>query len=160
MKKNAFFKKSFGICLLFIATLLPLHLMANGQETFSYELKEIAKEYGCYEDIQHYSMNEKGVKPPFYWGFIEDLPPADSVVFWCNYKDGEKEKSKIVIHVDSPIKDMPSKSNPFHECTGQIKDVIGSSTGIWVENDTIWTGFEDGIYYFCVDGKWKNNDWH
>jgi hypothetical protein len=153
-------KKIYGICILLICSIFSYQVIALGQELFSKELKAIAENYACHEDVNHFQKNEKGTKAPYYWGFLKDSAPIESVVFWCNYRDEDKKKSKIVIHIDSARIADSKETNPFSECPNEITKVIGESTGLWVENDTIYTGFEDGIYYYCKDSKWERSDWH
>lgn len=129
-------------------------------KVFSESVEKIAEAYGCYADQDHYNNNEEGVRPPYYWGVVKGFDASSSIVFWCDYKEKSKPKSKIVIHVKEAAIDKFREENVFSECSNQIMDVTGTSTGIWIENNAIYTGFEDGIYYFCKDGEWNKSDWH
>lgn len=121
---------------------------------------KIAKSYGCYLDEKHYDKNEVGTKAPFSWGVVRGADLHSSVIFWCNQKVDGIEKSKLVIHVDKSAVEQFQKEAVFSRCPNQIANIKGHSTGVWIENDAIYTGFEDGIYYYCKDGKWSESDWH
>lgn len=140
------------IALLFSCTLSCKQI--SKEET----IVKLAKSYNCIIDKKHNVKNEKGTKPPFLWNFLKLKKERVNVIFICNYIEEEKIKNKIIVHIQN-ANDIKTK-NPFEQCSREIKNIQSQSTGIWVENNVIVTGFEDGFYYMCKNGKWVSSFWH
>lgn len=144
-------------------SLFSFQTTCMGQDLIPEKLKSIETAYGC--DVIHGNdydkHNARGTPPPFYWGVVKGVDPGLSVAFWCAYKESGKNKNKIIIHVDKSVVKRFRNEHAFSDCPTQITtDVTGPPTGVWVEYDSVYTGFEDGIYYFCKDGKWHTSAWH
>ena len=145
------------LTLIFLTVLSPV-LVANPM--YPEVITKITKTYGCYLDDSHNNKNEAGTKKPYFWGVVRGADQQSSVVFWCIQKVDGKLQNKLVIHVDKTATEQFRKEAVFSSCPNQITNIKGHSTGVWIENNAIYTGFEDGIYYYCKDGKWSESSWH